>query len=412
METIIKKMQERGVIVYGGGRIGKQIIKELQTHHIPILCVWDRNAEKIGNVEKIQLPKDQEVEKETFIIICLFSKKVSEQIKEELKEKGFLNVFYSDAKELSILHCEFEKKEFDLRQCNRCVLSTGGCREYQEKLKKEKETYLHLDTLSLSPTAKCTLNCRNCAQMTGEYQKKKKGIDWEVPIFEKVWKRVEQVFGWIKEVRFGGGELFLHKDWKALIAICQKSEWVGSIGIITNGIYRLSEEDYRFLSHPKIIVLLDDYTSKLESNQKKIWEETKQSFFNYNVNFVVLDNTEGTWYQFGKFEKNLLEERDLKHLYQECTVNRCFMLTMDYCFSICGRATVAKDLGYVNTTKEDCVSLYHEEEIETVREKIKALMEREYLEICRYCNGSNQIIPAGEQNERLAITKRRRYEGL
>ncbi len=243
METIIKKMQERGVIVYGGGRIGKQIIKELQTHHIPILCVWDRNAEKIGNVEKIQLPKDQEVEKETFIIICLFSKKVSEQIKEELKEKGFLNVFYSDAKELSILHCEFEKKEFDLRQCNRCVLSTGGCREYQEKLKKEKETYLHLDTLFLSPTAKCTLNCRNCAQMTGEYQKKKKGIDWEVPIFEKVWKRVEQVFGWIKEVRFGGGELFLHKDWKALIAICQKSEWVGSIGIITNGIYRLSEED-------------------------------------------------------------------------------------------------------------------------------------------------------------------------
>ena len=304
METIIEKMKENGVIVYGGGRIGKQVIKELQNHHISILCVWDRNAERMRNVEKIQLPNAQGVAKETFIIICLFSKKVSEQIKEELEGKGFSNVFYSDAPELSVLHCDSGKKNFDFKQCNQCVLTTGGCREYQEKLKKEKETYINLGTLFLMPTVRCTINCKNCAQMTGEYRKKKKIIDWEVPIFEKVWKRVEQVFGWIKEVRFGGGELFLHRNWKEFVMICQKSEWVGSIGIITNGVHRLSEEDYQFLSHPKIILLLDDYTSKLEEDQKKIWEEMKCSLLHYDVNFVVLDNAEGTWYQFGKFEKN------------------------------------------------------------------------------------------------------------
>ena len=94
-----------------------------------------------------------------------------------------------------------------------------------------------------------------------------------------------------------------------------------------------------------------------------------------------------------------MENEDLKHLYQKCTVNRCFMLTTDYSFSICGRATVAKDLEYVDTMKEDCVSLYNEEETETVREKIRSLMKKEYLEICRYCNGSNKTVLAGEQNK-------------
>lgn len=401
MEDIIKKMYERGVIIYGGGRIGKQIIKELQNNHIPLVSVWDRNAENISNVEKIKLPDYQYSEKETVIIICIFSEKICEEIKEELKNHAFQTIISIYSEELSVLHCNLEKKNFNFKRCRKCILTTGGCKEYIMELKKDREQYIdEIDTLFLAPTLKCTLNCIHCAQHTGEYKKKKIDVDWDYEIFKKVWKKAEQVFGWIKEVRFGSGELFLYKDWEKIVRICLDSEWIGSVGIITNGIHSLSEEQYFFLSDPKIVVLLDDYSSKLEEKQKQLLEKTKEFFYKYNVNFAVLDNNEGTWYAFGEIKDYHLKETELKYLYQKCVVNRCFFLTSDYQFSICGRANIAKDLGYIDTTKEDCIELMSYEDVEKIREKIRTLLKKDHLEICRYCAGCCQIIAAGEQNKR------------
>lgn len=82
-----------------------------------------------------------------------------------------------------------------------------------------------------------------------------------------------------------------------------------------------------------------------------------------------------------------------------CSESMLF-LTSDYQFSICGRANIAKDLGYIDTTKEDCIELMSYEDVEKIREKIRTLLKKDHLEICRYCAGCCQIIAAGEQNKR------------
>lgn len=400
MNNVIEVMQKRGVIVYGGGRIGKQIIKELEMNHISVESVWDRNAENIGNVDKIKLPDYQYQDKEIFIIICIFSKKACERIEEELRKHAFQNILNIYSAELSMIHCNLEKKSFNKKKCNKCILTTSGCKEYIEELRKDRKQYLDIETLFLCPTEKCTLNCLYCQQCTSEYKEKKIDVDWKYEEFAKVWKKAEWIFGWIKEVRFGGGELFLNKDWKKIVRICLDSEWIGSISIITNGIHKLSKEDYQFLSEEKIVVLLDDYTSKLERSQIELFEKTKESFLKYDVNFVVLNNNEGTWYQFGKIENHHLTDNELKKLYQTCLINQCYFITSDYTFSICGRANVARDFGYVDTTKNDCVEILSCTEVERIREKIRNLMEKEYLEICQYCAGCSQKILAGEQKIR------------
>lgn len=387
MENIIEKMRERGVIVYGGGRIGKQILKELKRNHILNVCVWDENAENMKDIDNIEVPDYQYEDKDIFIIICIFSIKVCKEIGEKLRKSGFSNIFYSNSEALSSIHCNYEKKEFDIRKCNQCVLTTGGCLEYSYALRQNKEINVNIGILGIVPTAKCTLSCKNCAQLTREYKSKKINCDYNCEIFKEVWKRIENVFGWIKQVTFAGGELFLHKDWKSIVTTCLDSKFVGIVSITTNGIYKLSEEDYCFLSNPKIIILLDDYTSKLRFEQRELFQETKSGFLKFGVNFVILDNTEGIWYQYGNFEKNNLEQRDLKKMYQKCVRNQCFALGTNYMFSICMRANIANDLGYINTTLEDGVDILNCEDTELIRKKVRNLLEKEYLEICQYCGG-------------------------
>lgn len=95
-------------------------------------------------------------------------------------------------------------------------------------------------------------------------------------------------------------------------------------------------------------------------------------------------------------EKNNLEDDELKKLYHGCIRNNCFALGADYTFSICGRSNIGRDLGYIDTTKEDNVDILHND-IATIRKKTADLLKKDYLESCRYCQGGYKIVPAGEQ---------------
>lgn len=68
MEDIIKRMQVKGVIIYGAGGTGKQMIREMQINAIPVLSVWDQNAAYMSNIDQISIPDYQYPDKEVFVV--------------------------------------------------------------------------------------------------------------------------------------------------------------------------------------------------------------------------------------------------------------------------------------------------------------------------------------------------------
>lgn len=398
MADLLSSMKKNGVILYGAGRIGKDILKRLERKNIPILCIWDNNASNIGGTsDKIRVPDYDYENKAVYIILCVYSETLSQGISKTLRERGFYNIYRYDEMELLTAYCD--GMNMNSVECNRCLLSQGGCEKYIQKIKKDKISCLNIKRLSLSAIVRCTLNCKNCIQCMTQYKKTNLDCQYNFEDFSSVWEKIEKVFGWLNVVQLAGGELFLYKNWKQILDICVQSEYVGLVNVLTNGIHRLKKDDIQVLANPKIVVLVDDYTTKLNERQKEIFEHTVDDFKRYGVNYLILDNTNGTWFDYGSFEENEFEEAELIQLYNNCMSNECYCVTWDYSFTICGRSRIACDLGYVDTTKDDCVDLLNNNDIDDIRERIRRLCEKEYLEICKYCNGNKYVVPAGEQTK-------------
>ena len=398
MTDLLSRMKEKGVILYGAGRIGKETRKQLEQKDVSIVSIWDENASNMssgGMDDRIRYPDYDYENKSVYFILCIFSEIVARDIEKRLRAYGFCNIYRYDEPKLLSVYCDGLIMSHE--KCNRCVVSQGGCQKYIKKIKKDRISYLNINRLNLSAILKCTLNCRNCCQHMAQYKKANKCYSYSFEKFSFVWEKIEKVFGWIDAVQLLGGEFFLHENYKDILNICVQSEHVGVIIVITNGIHHLKKEDIEALVSSKIVVLVDDYTTKLNERQKEIFEHTIEDFKRYGVNYLLLDNTQGTWYDYGCFEANGLKGRELAQLYKNCTSNACYGITWDYSFSICGRARIASDLGYVDTTKDDCIDLLYNDDVDDIREKIRRLCEKEYLEICKYCAGNKYMVPAGEQ---------------
>ena len=394
MINTIEEMKERGVIVYGAGRIGKQFIMECQNKEIPIVAVWDRNAENMINVEKVQVPMLEYSDKDVPIVICVYSADICNDIERELRSAGFTNIYHRNSQEIVDVHCSGPNS--NKRQCNRCVLTYGGCEDYWKRMKGDMNSFIDIQTLSLPITVKCTLSCKECANKCVEYRQKNIEREYDYDSFVKLWLNVESVFGWIKHVSVVGGEVFLHKDWKRICEVVLNSEHVGTVSITTNGIHKFSAEDLKFLKHEKIVILLDDYRSALNETQIKIFESTVEKFEENGVNYVVLDNKYGTWYAYGGFEDRKLTKGDCIKRFRDCIVNQCYLIGCDYCFTICGRMSIAEDFGIVSEWGDKVDMLNVGAPMET-RNRIKNLLGKDYLEACKYCNGNTVTVKVAEQ---------------
>lgn len=62
---------------------------------------------------------------------------------------------------------------------------------------------------------------------------------------------------------------------------------------------------------------------------------------------------------------------------------------------------IAKKLNYVDTTSMDSIYIGEKTNVEILRRQIKELIKKDYLEICRYCDGNKNIVIAGEQAEHI-----------
>lgn len=396
-DYIIKKIKKEGVIIYGAGRVGHLLIQELTKQGIHIKKVWDRNAKDIKDLEMVTPPFDIEEDKDSIIIVCIYSDTVYSEAFHELQAQGYKNILKCTDYRLKELRICKKNNEYDKKQCNLCVFSYGDCQEYLDALRANQKVYIEIPALHLDITSSCTLNCEGCSQYTNLFREKKIKWDYEVTEFLHIWEKVEKIFGWIKVVTLLGGEIFMNPGWESILDICIESKSVGIINIITSGVYHLKDAQYAKMANDKIVVLVDDYSSQLSLNQKKAFDYTVNKLEKLGVNYTITDNSGRDWYDMGDFNMHTCSQVEKEKKFANCFQNQCYKIQPDLYFSICGRQNAGKKLGYIDTLKNDSVDLKEEISIDELREKIRFQLNRKYLDICNYCEGCKNKIPAGKQ---------------
>lgn len=405
MKNEIKElMRQNGVVIYGAGRLGQQVYQELVKYNFPKLLVWDRNAEVKKNSSvpmNITYPDFSYYDKKIVILICIYPIKVCLEVQQKLQENGFLNIIFSRNLKNG-LYKVCENKNYDEQVCNKCIVNKGGCKGYEiYRWGDNIQANLPIETIFTSVTIACSLHCKNCIQHTVEFKEKK--IDWKVDV-EKFYHGLDKLveaIGWLKTLQITGGEIFLYKDWKKLVEYCISNKKIGIIHILSTGVCKISQEDIEVLKNKKIVITIDDYGMKISEEKRRYCKDFINMLEINNINYSVLNNDKGTWYDFGNFSERDEDTKKLKEKFSSCSINECYAFNQDYSFSICGRQSIAKKLNYVDTTSMDSIYIGEKTNVEILRRQIKELIKKDYLEICRYCDGNKNIVIAGEQAEHI-----------
>ncbi|OOM16264.1 radical SAM protein [Clostridium saccharobutylicum] len=395
-EEVIEYLKAEGVIIYGFGRVGKNVLKAFNKHGIPVKYIWDINAKDLNN--NSQEPNYDYNDKNVLIILTLSSETLCKSIEKEFLKYGFTNILNYSNEIISHLLCGIYPK-FDPRICNKCLVDGGGCKEYKKNLLNYSDgnNKLILDRLSLTITTKCTLKCKDCCRYTNLYEKHMHK-EYNFDEFSECWHKFLYSVKYIYQVGVAGGELFLHKDLKRILELLINTKKVGVIYITTNATVKLEKEVIEILKNEKIVVQVDLYGNNLSNQIQNHNGEFIGKLIENNITYSIIDNENGTWYDFGDFSDRKRNVEQLKDIYNKCCRRDCFEISPDYNFVICGRQSTMKDLKVMNEKELDSVDLKNNSEIE-IENKINNLINKEYLDICNYCDGSDEknIVRAGVQ---------------
>jgi hypothetical protein len=388
-------IRTNGMAIYGLGRIGRQLYKQcIAKFPDTDIKLWDENAEMLKSIEGLkncELPDWDYSNKKTVVIVCLFSKKNALAIEDKLRTAGFINVFNFE----HLTSCN-GRKRFDRYECNRCVLLNGGCEEYGKFLRGEAVQALPIEVLTACPTFKCTLKCKGCVQYTHRFCHDERGVADSEKFLLCLEKLIEAI-GFLKMITLVGGELFAYPKWKRIVQACIDNSRIGIVNITTNGIYKLTDDDMHLLQDKKVIITLDDYgREKVPETLYKMFENTKNNYDAFHVNYLMLDNSVGTWYQLGDFKLRGETANQLEKKYTNCYLNACYYMHPNYTFSICGRQNIGELLGEFIFDNQEIISLEGISSDE-LRLQIRHLLELKFLEVCNYCNGNAIQIDAGVQ---------------
>lgn len=395
-DALYQLIEKNGAVIYGGGRIGKNVYAMLEDRGCSPLMVWDKNAKNISrSVKAATEPIYGYENKKVPIIVSINSKSVYRSVSEELSERGFENIYWIKETENHQL-CGFGDK-FLGTKCNMCMVNRGGCKKYLDYLANGKKSILPIDEVTVMLTCSCSLSCKYCVQQTHKMKQNKISVKADQRNMEKSISHLVETIGWLRQISIVGGEVFLYKYWPQIVQSCLANDNIGIVRLLTNGICRINESEIPLLKNERIVIEIDDYGKKIPKDKRQLLENTKRLFDSHGINYSILDNTAGTWYNFGSFEKRGSAVEELKSKCGNCFMGGCMILDPEGYFTRCGRETTAELLGepvHLKETERIKVLGYSVEEL---RLAINHLLSKEYLEMCDYCDGTEHIIPSGEQ---------------
>ena len=359
------------ILIYGAAVYGEIALRGLGILGLKAECFVDRGH---AGKEYLGLPviSPEKLSDYRDAAIIIASLNYFGEILEYLKNVGLKQ--YYDMEDLLLLdYSHIELSEYALEEVKHFE-------KYQITIENYASNALVINHCEIVVTEKCTLRCRDCANLMQYYEHPE---SFDMGEIIRAFNRFIQAIDVLCELRILGGEPFICKQLGVLLHEYIKCEKVKRITIYTNATLIPDQNIIDMLANRKIAVHLSDYgdCSKKVKQLERIFTDNHVIYYTHQYK---------KWRNFGGMEKRNYTKQQAVRLYQTCFTGKCYTFYRGK-FFLCPRAAHGEQLGFFQNRKSEYVDFSDENiEIESKRDELKEMLVNvQTLTACDYCNGES-----------------------
>ncbi len=236
------------------------------------------------------------------------------------------------------------------------------------------ENLLHLRSLDIVITTKCSMKCESCANLMQYYTSPENTDDKILAAVENLYKNVDE----ISEFRVIGGEPLINKNWHHIVNGIYENGNDRKIFIYTNGTIPVKDEILKSFQGKNINFYVTDY-GKLSRKIDILENSLKENKINY------FRRPAGNWVDCSSIRKHNRSPKDNATMFKECCAKQFYTLLSGKLYT-CPFISNAYELDAIPNNPMDYVDLLNEKE--NLKEKIKKLVKMEkFFPGCDFCDG-------------------------
>ncbi len=264
------------------------------------------------------------------------------------------------------------------------ILKTGYARMtyfgYLTTLYRRQKNGLYLGGVEINLTKRCTLRCRDCANLIQYYDCPER-MDADVVV--RSVKRLLAAVDGIAMFKLMGGEPLLEQEMmQKILSLPELSPGgkVLGIQIITNGTLLFNEDLLKLMrKNPLLGVLMSNYGSLSFKEQ-----ELKKQLSDFGVQYSEIAEND-RWRNFGDPHKVYHDPEEASKLYNKCRSKENCCTVLDGRFYACPRAAHGDMLGFYPEPEGHVDLLGPEDELTLRAELKKFYYEYEATSVCMRC---------------------------
>ncbi len=385
-----KFITSSSVVLYGAGKLGQMMLYIFQQEQQEVICFIDRNPKGVSGLSLPVMGLNQ-IDKEQNIIVCVGNH--TGAICEKLVEQGFKNVapFYYFFAGQSIPQQMFNNN-FD-------SIYDGDFQVKKELAYLKKKNVCFLDYFEIVVTERCSLKCRDCANLMQYYtEPKDEKYDVICQSLDKVFSAVDGV----NTIKVLGGEPLMNtRLCDYLSKIAEYSEPT-VIQLVTNGTIPFSDRLCQVLkTDSRFMVSLSDY-GEISKNRDNIIQKLEK----YQICYA-LANKAMAWKRAGEIGPKEYADVQLRNKFRDCVFHR-FMSLKSGKLYICPFESSADALNAIPQVCIDAIDVLHLDE-KQICQQIEKWQDATCFEACKYCSGrecwEEDVSPAIQISEAIPYKK-------
>lgn len=392
--TSYLKANEKRIIIFGCGDLGIRIAKTLKMNNISPSCFCDNNLENVGmnieNIDVVYLSAIQKNYDHPIVIISPRIKELQEEITIQLK-----NIFRTKKIEICTLKDFFLNIEKIYLEN---IVEKAKFIDFQiQNYGPSKTPYLHANAIDLFVTERCSLKCKDCANLMQYFQHPK---DLSTANIYRDIDYMEEFFDHIMYLNVVGGEPFMHKDAYDIIGYAQTKKNIDIVNVLTNGTIPPNELKLIDLSRDNLYFRITQYAGL--SSQVDAWVEMLEKHgFTYEVKSL------DTWYDCAEIKKHNRTPEELHAIHETCSFESSVRPLNDGKLFRCPFANGLYRLKGIPVEDIEYVDLM---DTSKSREEIRAQLKQfiygmPYIKACDFCNGRNEFVtlPPAQQIKQVRL---------
>jgi organic radical activating enzyme len=386
----------RPAIIFGAGRAGWYIMKVLEHYNVPITAFCDNSEEKQGTRFGYLVLSPVDIAArfpDALVFIGVFIPNTAALLQNRFHELGLRDVYFHTAAFLF----EFIVKVAG-RKCDSNVLAKSIeilFENYQEgaiHYGLTKGSYFVSPFVTSVITQKCSLRCRDCAQLIPYYEKP---VNFSVESIVDDLKRYAKAFDVVPEISLHGGEPFLYPDLQRLCREVATIPNIVFISFITNGTILPPDETLRQLSTCGADVHQSGGYGALSRHQDALIEAFRRHSIYSDILYC---STTEMWTQSPPYIQHSRSAVDNDEIYRRCVSSNVCCQIMNGELHRCALSMHGMHQGLFPKDGSDFVLLRQEDDnANLVEEHVRNFISRNTaLTVCDYCSqdGGTLVAPA------------------